>query len=121
MSLKQRVGRLEERLDLSSERVQMVLFYQCLPDDMEWVPEPFQPGHNLFGVSRLFWVVFTGGTETQKRAALDRLRRDPRYQQDPCANRPTPALTGEQDARAGKVLGKGESPSLGRPEREGNA
>jgi len=89
MSLKNRVDRLEERLNPNAERVEVVLFYQIPPDDEAWVPEPFRfgaPGLSLNRVSRDLWAVFSGGTEAQQREKLRRLRRQ--YQEDPCANRP---------------------------------
>ena len=96
MSLKHRVDRLEERLNPNPEKVEMTLPYQFLPDDMEWIPEAFQPGINR--VSRHLVVVFIGGTERMQREKLRRLQRDPRYQRDPWANRPNPALAADQEA-----------------------
>ena len=101
MSLKHRVDRLEERLDLNAERVVVVLLYCLLPDGEAWVPEAFQfgaPGLSLNRVSRHLVAVFTSGTEEQQRVELMRLRRDPRYQTDPCANRHRRALAANQEA-----------------------
>ena len=99
MGLKHRLDRIEEKLDPNrKEMLTIIMDFRALAaagaGPLPPRPHPLPPGY----IAPLVTAVFLGGTEEQRREAVKWLRRDPQYQKDPCANRPRPALAGDQEA-----------------------
>jgi hypothetical protein len=78
MSLRQRMDRLEDRLNPNPENLLTILVTQFTP-----ITDPKSIKAPRHYVSPHFVAIFLGGTEAQRRKELKRLRRDPKYQRDP--------------------------------------